>query len=235
MDISLPLIFLSICAFFTSIISAITGMAGGIVLFSIMTFFFPISVIIPIHGVVQLVSNSSRTLWLRKSIKKEIFIPFLIGAPAGAFISTIFIHQVLNKNFPLFLIALLIFYTVFRPKKLPSLKIPNYGFLFVGFVAGLLGILIGPTGPFIAPFFLRDDLQKEEIVATKSSVQIIVHLLKLPSFLYLGFRYQDHILSIVLLCLAAIIGTKYGVGLLKKLPEKVFLYIFKGFLLLQSI
>ncbi len=49
-------------------LSAVIGMAGGITLLSVMLLFFEPLIAIPIHGVVQLVSNSSRTFVQRKHV-----------------------------------------------------------------------------------------------------------------------------------------------------------------------
>ena len=62
----LSLAVLAGAAFGTSILSAILGMAGGIVLLSVMLLFLEPLVAIPLHGVVQLVSNGSRT-WIQRS------------------------------------------------------------------------------------------------------------------------------------------------------------------------
>ena len=89
MFISLPLF-----AVITSIISAIIGMGGGILLLAIMTFFLPIQIAIPIHGIVQLISNSSRVYLLRKHIKWNYFKYFVIGLPIGATLSTILLMKI---------------------------------------------------------------------------------------------------------------------------------------------
>ena len=68
---------LAIASVFTALISAVIGMSGGIVLLSIMTFFLDIKQIVPIHGVVQLVSNGTRVLSLIKNVNTKIFLPSL--------------------------------------------------------------------------------------------------------------------------------------------------------------
>lgn len=215
-------------AVITSIISAVVGMAGGIVLLSIMTLFLPFQVLIPIHGVVQLISNGTRTWFLRKNIHWPLFRWFCVGLPFGAFVSISIIKSLNSNTIPLLLIAALIFYSVFKPKRLPHLSIPFPAFCLVGFGVGLLGPLVGATGPFIAPFFLRDDFNKEQIIASKSSVQVMGHLIKLPAFLYLGFDYIHHIIPITGLTICAVLGTKLGVLLLHKVDEKMFRIIFKS-------
>lgn len=219
----------------TSIISALTGMTGGILLLSVMTFFLPFQALIPIHGIVQLMSNSSRALILRYSIHWGMFLPFLIGAPFGALGITYWIGQVQDTRWALTAIALLIFYAVFKPKRLPHLKIPFPAFFGVGFIAGGLGMVVGATGPFLAPFFLRGDLAKEQIVATKASMQLFVHLLKIPAFLYLGFAYREYALLIISMSAAVILGTAVGVRGLRHLTEQVFQILFRTLLVIAAL
>ena len=105
--------------------------------------------------------------------------------------------------------------------------IPAWAFSILGLFSGFLGLLVGATGPLLAPFFLRDDLQRQNIVATKAACQIVTHIVKVPIFLALGFPYLDHWQLIVGLCLAAVVGTKLGVMTLGKISEKHFRVLYK--------
>ena len=222
------------CAALTSIISAVVGMAGGIVLLSAMTFFLALETIVPIHGVVQLVSNGTRVAHLRKNVVSAIFVPNIVGISVGTYISTQVILRISNREIFYFLVAALIFYVLFKPKNLPPLKIPYYAFGFLGVLVGLLNPLIGATGPLMAPFYLRDDLSKEEIVATKASTQTFGHLLKIPAFVYLGFDYHQHALLITCMCFAVILGTHFGVGLLRGIKDETFRFIFRAALFIAA-
>ncbi len=210
-------------------------MAGGIVLLSVMTVFMPFGIVVPIHGVVQLVSNCSRSYFLRKNIHWRITGWYLLGLPFGIALSTGLIRSIGSETIPLLLIATLIFYTLFKPKKMPALHIPYWGFAVLGVVSGFLSLLIGATGPLLAPFFLRDDLNRHQIISTKSSVQMLTHLLKLPAFLSLGFDYVAWLPQTALLTACAMIGTWIGVNILDKLDEKVFRRIFKVALFLAAL
>jgi len=229
------IIILFTSAAFTSVISAVTGMGGGIVFLSILTFFLPLTALVPIHGSVQLISNSTRAYLLRKNIKWQFVIHYALGAPIGAAFATILLKDQISSGFPLLIIAVTIFYSIFRPKKLPALDLPAKGFILVGIVSGVLSILCGATGPFLAPFFIRTDFKKEQIVATKASFQLLAHLLKIPAFLYLNFPYFKFLPLIMLLSLAAILGTKYGIKILSFLPEKAFFIIFKLILFIAGL
>jgi uncharacterized protein len=228
-------ILLTLCAVMTSVISAVVGMAGGIVLLSVMTFFMPLKEIIPIHGMVQLISNSTRTIYLRKNIQWNLFLPAAIALPFGTALAVFLIKKIDHPQFALGLIVILIIYVVFKPKKLPNLNIPAWSFSLLGFMAGFLCLLIGATGPMLAPFFLRDDLKKEQIVATKSSIQIMTHLVKVPAFLFLDFPYMKFLPIILAMTIAAVLGTYLGVKLLGKINETAFRWLYKTALLAAAI
>lgn len=224
------MILMFLAAFTTSIISAVTGMAGGVVLLSLMTLILPIKVVIPIHGIIQLTSNSLRTFYLRTHLKKELIFYYIFGVPFGALISVFLLKNYLSDQFLYILLITLITYSIFKPKKLPGLKIKEKTWFFVGICTGILAIMIGSVGPFLAAFYVRDDLKKEEIVSNKAFMQMCSHLIKIPSFLYLGFNYQENVNLIILMIIGALIGTKLGVKLLGKIDDKKFSWLFKFFL-----
>lgn len=218
---------LAAATFLTATLSGLIGMAGGVTLLAIMTFFLSIEVIVPIHGCVQLVSNASRSTFLRKNIVWKLFFPFALFAPVGSFFAYIFLKEVSSNEFLLIPMALIICYVLFKPKNMPALKMGSLGFSALGFAAGLFSPLIGATGPLLAPFFLRDDLSKESIIATKAITQTWTHLLKIPVFLGLAFPYQKHFLLIGVMAVMAILGSKYGTYLLGKISEDFFRLLYK--------
>ena len=89
---SIELILLIISAFITSSISAVTGMGGGVILLGIMAFFVPEGyMVIALHGIIQLFSNTIRTYVFRQYIKTNIIKDFFKGAIVGVLLSTLLI------------------------------------------------------------------------------------------------------------------------------------------------
>ena len=85
-------VILVVVAFITSAISAILGMGGGIILLGIMALLIPNGyMVIALHGVVQLVSNITRSYIFRQHIKRHIIWQYLPGAILGLCISAIII------------------------------------------------------------------------------------------------------------------------------------------------
>ena len=89
---------LIIAAFITSSISAVLGMGGGIILLGIMAIIIPEGyMVIALHGIIQLFSNSTRTFVFRNHIKWTIIKDFLIGALIGLFLSGLIILFLMDK------------------------------------------------------------------------------------------------------------------------------------------
>lgn len=228
-----PIFLLSVMALLSSVISGVIGLAGGTILISLMTFFIPVQSIVPLHGVIQLSSNSSRAFFLRQNINKKIITFFVPGLLIGSLISREVLTYVTSpKVFYLFLTGI-IFLAVFRPKKL-KFKTPLPLFSVVGLITGSISPLTGAVGPFLAPFMLGAELEKEELVATKAVLQTFTHSFKILVFISLGFNYAENYLMLGLACLFTILGSKIGTKILKTLPQSRFNFLFKGFLLLAA-
>ena len=76
--------YLIIAAFITSSISAVLGVGGGIILLGIMAIIIPEGyAVVALHGIIQLVSNFTRSYVFRKHVKKDIILQYLPGAMRG--------------------------------------------------------------------------------------------------------------------------------------------------------
>lgn len=228
MDLALGLGFLSVL---TAAIATFAGMGGGVLLFAVMGSFLSLSIVVPVHGLVQFIANSHRCFILRKHLRFEMIKPFVPGAILGAVASRYLLSTGINESIPLCLLVILILYTLFKPAHF-SLPLPRgKGFFWLGLATGGLGMLVGAVDPILAPFFVRDDIDRHEIVANKTALQVIVHALKLPVFLSLGFEYGAHINLIIFLVIGSLIGNKLGYSLLQYMTAKMFRGIFKFALL----
>ncbi len=222
-------------SFLTAIISATLGMAGGTILLTFMLLLLPAPTVIPLHAINQFVSNARRAWLLQKQIIASFFLYFALGSLLGNILS-----YYLMKSFGLahwipLVIALLILYSVFKPKKMPALQIPAWAYLLVGFLIGLIGLFIGAVGLILGLFLMRDDLDKKQIIATMAAMQTLNHLLKVISFIVLGFAFEQHLWAILALTAGSLLGTGLGVRLLDYLPEKIFRTIFRTILVVAAL
>lgn len=232
---AIGLVFLSVAIIFASMITSVTGMAGGVLMFSAMSIYMPVMYLVPIHGVVQLFNNTARAWFLRSHIRYGMCIPFGIGAAIGAAATTIFIVKYIGELFPLVILVALILYTLFKPSRIPHFEIKDKNFFWVGCATGSLGIIAGAIDPLLAVFFFRDDMSKEEIVCNKSVMQIFAHATKIPAFLFLGFSFIDNAPLIIFLSVIAIFGARIGILLLKIISKETFVTLMKIALFLSAI
>ncbi len=232
------MIILIISALITSSISAVIGMGGGIILLGIMAIFIPDGfLVIALHGMIQLFSNSTRTFVYRDSLNKKLILEFFVGAVVGLIFSALivfFLMVVLEVDsaskikidFMKAIIGIFIlWYLYLKPKKNQK---KTLSFLGVGGISGISSIFVGATGPLIAPFFLSGGLKKENIIANKAACQVISHIGKIPIFILLfDVDYMQEYEILIPLIMAVYIGTHIGKKILSFIPEKTFKLIFK--------
>ena len=240
------IVILLIAAFITSSISAVLGMGGGIILLGIMAIVIPEGYkVIALHGMVQLFSNTTRTFIFRKHLSSKLIYQFLNGAFIGVFLSTLIIILLINyfnvesanqikvEVLKPFIGLFIVWYLFLKsPKKEKNIST----FLPVGIIAGISSIFVGAVGPLIAPFFLRKDFTKENIIANKAASQMITHLSKIPLFIYFfNMNYSAELKTLVPLIISVYIGTNFGKRILNFIPENLFKKIFKITLLIIAL
>lgn len=231
----LTLSVLLVTGLLTAALSGVLGMGGGVTLLGVMTAVLPAPVLVPIHGVVQLVSNSTRTLALLRHVAWRYFglySPTLVlGFAAATLTWSGDKLTFLRPGIGVFLLAFLAF-----RRWAPVLRNPpRWVYPVLGLVVGFTSVWIGATGPLLAPFFLRDDLEPEQVIATKAACQSLGHLFKIPAFLVLGFDYGAHAALLGSLVAVVIVGTLIGRAILGRLDRALFERLFEGLLLLLAL
>ena len=79
-------ILLTVLSFFTAMMTSIAGAGGGTVLLAAMLQFMNPAEAIPVHGVIQLSSNLTRVLLLRKYVNWKIIFKFSLLLPFGVYL-----------------------------------------------------------------------------------------------------------------------------------------------------
>ena len=242
----MEIIILIIASFLTSSISAVLGMGGGIILLAIMALIIPEGyVVIALHGIIQLISNLTRSFVFKKHIRQSLIKQYFQGAVLGLSISSLIIFILISCfqvesakeikiDFLKPLIGLFILWFLFGKRHRVKTDHPN--FFGAGALSGLCTVFVGATGPLIAPFFLKGKLSKENIIANKAVCQAISHMGKIPLFvLFFNFNYFSEMQVLIPLTIAVIIGTNLGKQILQFIPEKVFRRLFRGTLTVIAI
>jgi len=125
------------------------------------------------------------------------------------------------------IIGVLVLFATWRPKEGSVDWGEARSFAAVGAIAGTLGVVVGATGPLIAPFFLREGWAKEDIIATKAACQVFVHTQKIIAFGVVGFSFSEELPYVLPLAVAVVLGTWCGKKVLAHLSEARFRFIYR--------
>lgn len=228
-------IILIVAALVTSVISAVMGVAGGLMLLAVMTATLDPAKVVPLHGAVQLISNSTRMAVFLAHVRWRIFLPYAAAlVPGVALAVMVWSGSVLAFLRPV--LGVFILLILLQHRSQPRMRRPPlWLYAVLGLVAGFLCIFVGAVGPFLAPFFLRDDFEKDHTIATQAACQAFTHLCKFPAFLALGYDYGADIELLGALALAVVVGTVIGKRILGRLSMRVFRIIYKSALALLAV
>ncbi len=230
---------LTVAAFATSILSAVIGMAGGIVLLSVMLLFLDPLEAIPLHGAVQLVSNGSRSWIQRAHVERGIVWRYALPLLPMGFLGLL-LAQSLSPPVARALIGAFVLMATWAPGLLlvgahPERSDRNQRFFALVTVVGFVNITVGATGPLIAPFFLTMGLTRHAIIGTKAACQTLGHLAKLLVFGVAGFAFLSFAAPLAALCAAVVAGTWSGSKILGHVSELWFTRLYKTVLTLIAL
>ncbi len=214
--------FILMCSvsFAGSFIAASLGLGGGLLVMATMASLLPPTVLIPLHGVVQLGSNIGRAAIMRKNILKYVIPPFLIGTIIGAAIGGNLVVSLPTAVLQVVL-GVFVLYATWAPKFKAS-KPGNRAFFGIGVFGALATMFVGATGPLVAPFAAAASDKRQEVVATHATMMSIQHCFKIIAFGVLGFAFGPYIPLLIGLLLCGFVGTFAGKHMLNFMPEHIF-------------
>ena len=222
---SYSIILVAMGAFIAPLISACTGMAGGLILMLLLSSALTYPIAIALHGIIQILSTACRSYFLREHISFSYVLPFAMAVPLGSFLGIKTLINIGHHDYLQYLLLCLVLFSLFGTKK--KIDLPSGWFFPLGLILGFLGPIVGTTGPLLSCFFLSNRWRKEEVVATKSTIHLVSHLPKISLFFHLESLPDFASYYWILFFLATIIGSKLGTLLLKRLKQSQFEQIFK--------
>lgn len=220
-------------AFLTSVLSGMIGMGGGMLLLAAMFSFLTHAETIPAHAAVQLVSNSTRVAVFWQNVDWRTIGRFSFGAVVGgaAGIWLLYALGPAKESEPYLKLAVGIYILLAANIPIPAdgkRRGTWWDFPLLGLVSGTAALTFGAVGPLIAPLFARRDFVKHRLVATKAVCQMLLHVVKIPAFLWLRpFDYSRLGWLTLAMIAAAIPGTLLGKRLLGHVSDVGFIRLYR--------
>jgi uncharacterized membrane protein YfcA len=162
---------------FSSFLSAVFGMAGGMILLGVLLAFFDVAAAMILFSIIQFFVNGSRVIQWRGYVIWPIFYWYFVGAMA-AFAVMWAIAFVPDKATVYLLLGLM----PFAIEALPAVMRPNIEWrgvpVVTGFLTTIIQILSGVGGLMLDIFFQRSTLDRKTTNATKAVAQTFSHVLR---------------------------------------------------------
>ncbi len=215
--------FVLLATFVTAAVSGVLGMAGGLLLMGALLLVLPAAVAFVVHGLLQLVSNGWRAFLQRPHVRWRTVGAYAVGALAAA-VAVSLVSYAPSRALTFLLLGLV-----------PGLVWLPRGWLrfdasrplhaaIAGLAVTALNLVAGVAGPLLDVFFVRADMSRHQVVATKAATQVLSHLAKVVVYGSLAVS-GDSTLPYALLLLAvplSMLGTLVGSRLLDRMTDASF-------------
>lgn len=211
-------------------LTAVAGLGGGTLTLAVMLRYVDPLDAVALHGLIQLVSNTSRTVALRAHVRWAVagrFAALLL--PAGI-AGLYFAEQVPADPARLAIVAFALgaaWFPRLAGFAASALGGTRAGLWVAGALAGFVQMTIGVVGPAIAPLFRHHVGEPVGAVATFSAAQTSAHAAKVLLFAFTGFAYGVNLSLLLWAACATVLGTAVGTTVLRHVNEGVWNLTFK--------
>jgi uncharacterized membrane protein YfcA len=217
-------------------ISTLVGGGSPLILIPTIGLFLGTNAVAPVITTGMLFGNGQRIGMYWRHINWKLMWWYLpgavVGSIGGAFIFSRTEIEWLSLLLGLFLIISVLGYGAGQQK--PSFPVKAWYFLPAGFLYSFLSGLIGSSGPLLNPFYLNYGLVKEELIATKSSHVMVVHVVKMAAYAVFGVFTGSYLLYGLLIGVAALPGNWLGQIILERMSEQRFRQFVMTFVLISG-
>ena len=222
-------------AFLAATLAAVAGFGGAAVLLPVLIAVFGVRDAIPILTVAQLIGNGSRVWFNRRDLVLPVVGWFTVGAVPLALLGGALFAQAPLPLLTRLVGAFLLLTVAWRhlrpgPPRRPAL----HSFVWIGAIFSFLSALVGSVGPLLAPFFLAYGLVKGAYIGTEALATVVMHVTKLVA--YGGTAVLTPATAGLGLALGPVMvaGSYLGKYILDRLPERVFVWLIEGVLLVAG-
>ena len=173
--------FIGATIIFSSFLSGVFGMAGGMVLLGVLLVYLDVAAAMILFSIIQFFANGLRAAQWWRFIRWRIFWLYCLGG-AVSFAALRLVAFVPDKA----LVYLLLGLMPFVVEVVPPAARPNIEWRGVPFVTGVLTTIIqlltGVGGLFLDIFFQKSMLDRKTTIATKAVTQTFSHVVRAVYF-----------------------------------------------------
>jgi uncharacterized membrane protein YfcA len=235
MDNVLSFVVVFFSGLIASIISAVAGFGGAILLLPLLTYSVGIEMAVPLLTIAQIFGNASRVWFGKKELAWKPIIIFLITAIPFVIIGSILFSHLDGKTIKVIIGILLISIVFIKIFVRLEIKINNGVMVFGGALTGIISGIAGSAGPISALLFNSLGLTAGAYIASEAFTALVMHIIK--TIMYKSFLNIEIKIIIygIIIGIAMVIGSFIGKKLIQKISKKFFQIIISIFLIIAGI
>ncbi len=205
-------------------LSTLTAGGGALMLLPVLSYLIGAQQVAPVMNLGNFIGRPVRLVLYWKSIKWEIVKYYLpasfIGAFTGAWLLVSLPVNEIQIVIGIFLISTILQYRFGKKKRSFTMRL--WYFIPIGIVVPFVTSVTGALGPLLNPFLLNYDMNKEELIATKTFNSFGAGLVQIGSYTFFGALYGELWLWGLALGLGISVGNYFGKRLLARVTEVTF-------------
>jgi uncharacterized protein len=217
-------VFVLLAAVLAGAVAALSGFGVGSLLTPLLAVRFGAKLAVAIVSVPHLVATAARFSNLREHVDRRVFLNFGVLSAVGGLLGALLNARANSPALAIVFGGLLLFagisgLTGFTDR----MHFGRRTAWFAGALSGFFGGLVGNQGGIRSAALLGFAIKKETLVATATAVALIVDGSRMP--VYLAIESKGILGAWTLLIVATVgvlLGTFWGVRLLRKMPERAF-------------
>ena len=255
----MPIVYLSVVSFFAWIVSTLAGGGSPFVLIPLVNLLMGAASVPPVITIGMFLGNAHRVLLFWRQINWELTMWYAPGAIIGSFLGAYTFTQIhldwLQLIIGVFLIVSAVLFAIEKNPVIAEIKtdllteplkdslaineseykLKAWYIMPAGFLKAFVSGLVGTTGPVLNPFYLRYGLVKEQLLATKATHVVIIHLVKIITYGAFAALSREEVVAGLAIGIAAIPANLVGKAILSRMSPDQFRQIVLAFMSVGGI
>ena len=204
--------YLALVSFFAWTVSTLAGGGSPFILIPLVNLMLGAASVPPVITIGMFLGNAHRIMLFWRDIDWKLTMWYVPGAVIGAILGAYTFTQI-HLDWLQLLIGIFLIISVFGfglEQKETTFRVKAWYILPAGFLKAFVSGLVGTTGPVLNPFYLSYGLVKEQLLATKATHVVIIHLIKIITYSAFGAISTQEIGAGLIIGLVAIPANLVG-------------------------
>jgi uncharacterized protein len=229
---SAALVIVGLASFLAGVVNAAFSTGGVFVMVAATTAVFPMTVAVPLQGVLSAGSVLMRIWLFRQHLCWPLILLFVPGGAIGTYFG-VQVFVTLDEGMIATFMGLVLLGILWLPPA--SFRLPiGRPFAAIGLAHGFLGSLFG-VGAVLQPMILWTDLKKLQITGTMAMCLFSLDLLKTAGYIAVGFDYGAYLPHIAIATVMGMAGVVIGKRLSHLVSEAQFRFILRWLITLVAL